>query len=152
MLLRLLLLTPLLAFAQSTHIADWQKQYDLWYWPAQMSRPENVRWSDSGRLMVYSWKDTSGQTWKLVDCSTGKIRPAFDHEKVTAELTELTKNKVTAKKWPFSRVVALDDGRVRLESDTEAWIVEANQRLTPSQPGKKSDAAMPEKTGKGPGA
>lgn len=151
MLLRLLLLTPLLAIAQSTHIADWQKQYDLWYWPAQMSRPENVRWSDSGRLMVYSWKDTSGQTWKLVDCSTGKIRPAFDHEKVTAELTELTKNKVTAKKWPFSRVVALDDGRVRLESDTEAWIVEANQRLTPSQPGKKSDAAMPEKTGKGPG-
>ena len=151
MLLRLLLLTPLLAFAQSSPIADWQKQYDAWYWPAQMSRPENVRWSDSGRLMVYSWKEHGSLTWKLVDCTTGQIRPAFDHEKVAAALTELIKNKLTAKKWPFTRVIALDDGRVRLESDTEAWVVEANQRLTPSQPGKKTDAATPEKSSKGPG-
>jgi dipeptidyl aminopeptidase/acylaminoacyl peptidase len=151
MLLRLLLLTPLLAFAQSSPIADWQKQYDAWYWPAQMSRPENVRWSDSGRLMVYSWKENGSLTWKLVDCVTGQIRPAFDHEKMATALTELTKNKVTAKKWPFTRVIALDDGRVRLESDTEAWVVEANQRLTPSQPGKKTDAATPEKSSKGPG-
>jgi dipeptidyl aminopeptidase/acylaminoacyl peptidase len=151
MLLRLLLLTPLLAFAESSLVADWQKQYDTWYWPAQMSRPENVRWSDSGRLMAYSSRESSGQAWKLADCSTGQVRPAFDHEKVAAVLSELTKNKVTAKKWPFSRVIALDDGRVRLESDTAAWVVEADQRLTPSQPGKKSDPATTEKTSKGPG-
>ncbi len=151
MLFRLLLFAPLLAFAEPSLIAEWQKQYDAWYWPAQMSRPENVRWSESGRLMTYSWRESSGQTWKLADCATGQVRPAFDHEKVAAALSELTKNKVTSKKWPFSRVHALDDGRVRLESDGEAWIVEANQRLTPTQPGKKSDAATPEKTGKGPG-
>ena len=151
MLLRLLLLTPLLAFAQSSLIADWQKHYDAWYWPAQMSRPENVRWSESGRLMAYSWRESSGQTWKLADCVTGQIRPAFDHERVATALSELTKNKVTAKKWPFNQVVALDDGRVRLESENEAWIIEANQRLTPTQAGRKSDAAIPEKTGKGPG-
>ena len=151
MLLRLMLLSPLLVFGQSLLIADWQKQYDAWYWPAQMSKPENVRWSDSGRLMVYSWKENGSLTWKLVDCVTGQIRPAFEPEKVAAALSELTKNKVTAKKWPFTRVIALDDGRIRLESDTEAWVVEANQKLTPSQPGKKSDAATPEKTSKGPG-
>ena len=151
MLLRLLLLTPLLAIAQPSLVTAWQKQYDAWYWPAQMARPENVRWSDSGRLMVYSWRDSSGQSWKLVDCVTGQIRPAFDHDKVAASLTELTKHKVTAKKWPFGRVIALDDGRVRLESDGEAWVVEADQRLTPTQPGKKSEVAAPEKTGKGPG-
>ena len=151
MLLRLLLLTPLLACAESSHVADWQKQYDTWYWPAQMSRPENVRWSDSGRLMVYAWKESGGLTWKMVDCVTGQIRPAFDHDKVSATLSELTKTKVTAKKWPFSRVVALDDGRVRLESDSEAWVVETNQRLTPATPGKKTEPASPEKTGKGPG-
>ncbi len=151
MLLRLLLLTPLLAFAQPSLVADWQKQYDAWYWPAQMARPENVRWSDSGRLMVYSSRESSGQAWKLADCVTGQVRPAFDHEKVAAALIELTKNKVTSKKWPFTRVIALDDGRVRLESDTEAWVVEANQRLTPSQPGKKTDDATPEKSSKGPG-
>ena len=151
MLLRLLLLTPLLVLAQASHVTDWQKQYDAWYWPAQLGRPENVRWSDSGRLMVYSWRDSSGQSWKMVDCVTGQIRPAFDHDKVAASLTELTKNKVTAKKWPFARVIALDDGRVRLEADGDAWVVEANQRLTPTQPGKKSEPSSPEKTGKGPG-
>lgn len=151
MLFRLLLLTPLLALAQSSLVADWQKQYDTWYWPAQISRPENVRWSDSGRLMAYSSRESSGQAWKLADCVTGQVRPAFDHEKVAAALTELTKNKVTSKQWPFTRVIALDDGRVRLESVTEAWVVEADQRLTPSKLGKKSDAALPEKTNKGPG-
>ena len=151
MLLRLLLLAPLAAIAQANLPAEWQKQYDAWYWPAQMSRPENVRWSDSGRLLAYAWKDNGGQSWKLVDCASGAIRPAFDHEKVAAALSEQTKAKVTAKKWPFSRVVPLEDGRVRLESDTAAWVVEADQRLTPGQPGPKVEAPAPEKTGKGPG-
>ena len=151
MLLRLLLLAPLAAMAQTNLPAEWQRQYDAWYWQAQMSRPENVRWSDSGRLMAYAWKENAGLAWKLVDCTSGMIRPAFDHEKVAAALSELTKNKVTPKKWPFTRAIPLEDGRVRLESDTAAWIVEANQRLTPSQPGPKSEAPSVVKTGRGPG-
>ena len=151
MLLRLLLLAPLAAIAQTNLPAEWQKQYDAWYWPAQMSRPENVRWSDSGRLMAYAWKENGGQSWKIVDCNSGVIRPAFDHEKLAAALSEQTKTKVTAKKWPFNRVVPLEDGRIRLESDTVAWVVEANQSLKPSEPGPKVDAAAPEKTGRGPG-
>jgi dipeptidyl aminopeptidase/acylaminoacyl peptidase len=151
MLLRLLLLAPLAAMAQTNLPAEWQKQYDAWYWPAQMSRPENVRWSDSGRLMAYAWKENAGLTWKVVDCASGVIRPAFDHEKVAAALSEQTKTKVSAKKWPFIRAIPLEDGRVRLESDTAAWIVEADQRLTPSQPGPKGAAPSPEKTGKAPG-
>jgi len=31
MLLRLLLLAPLAAFAQGSLVADWRKQYDTWY-------------------------------------------------------------------------------------------------------------------------
>ena len=151
MLLRLLLLAPLAAIAQTNLSADWQKQYDAWYWPAQMSRPENVRWSASGRLMAYAWKENGGLAWKLVDCNSGVIRPAFEHEKVAAALSEQMKTKVTAKKWPFTRVIPLEDGRVRLESENEAWIVEANQRVTPSQLGPKSEAPTPEKTGRGPG-
>ncbi len=151
MVLRLLLLTPLLAFGQASLTASWQKQYDAWYWPAQFARPENIRWSESGRLMAYAWREKGLTAWKLVDCATGTVRPAFDHEKVAAGLSTLTKEKITGKKWPFDRVVALDDGRVRLESDQAAWIVETDQRLTPSQPGRRSEAATPEKTGRGPG-
>ncbi len=152
MLLRALwLLAPILAYPQASLVQDWQKQYDAWYWPAQLSRPENVRWSDSGRLLVYSWREKSGLAWKLVDCSSGQVRPAFDHEKVAAALSELTKANITPKKWPFTRVIASDDGRVRLESDSAAWVVEASQRVTSAQPGKKTDPAVAEKTGKGPG-
>lgn len=151
MLLRLLLLCPLLAFAQSSLTAEWQKQYDAWYWPAQMGRPENIRWSGSGRLMVYAWRESTGLAWKRVDCVTGKVRPAFDHDRVAAGLSTLTASRVTAKKWPFDRVIPLDDGRIRLESDRAAWLVEADWRLTPTLPGKKTEPAQPEKTGKGPG-
>ncbi len=151
MLLRLLLLAPLVAFAQGNLPAEWQKQYDAWYWPAQFARPENIRWSESGRLMAYAWRENGATRWKLVDCTSGLIKPAFDHEKVAAGLSTLAKEKVTARKWPFERVIPLDDGRVRLESDQAAWIVEADQRLTPSRPGRKSEPAAPEKTGRGPG-
>ena len=152
MLLRLALLAPLLAFGQASLTGVWQKQYDAWYWPAQMARPENIRWSDSGRLLTYSWRESAGQTWKLVDCATGQSRPAFDHEKVAATLAELTRTKVTPRKWPFSRVLALDDGRVRLEADDAAWIVEADQRITPATPGKKPEPAAIAKVNKGPGS
>ena len=151
MLLRLMLLAPLVALGQTPLTSVWQKHYDAWYWPAQMSRPENVRWSESGRSLAYSWREGAGVSWKVVDCTNGKIRPAFDHEKVAATLSELTRSKVTPQKWPFSRVIVLDDGRVRLESDNAAWIVEANQRLTPTPPGKKSDSATTVRTNRGPG-
>jgi dipeptidyl aminopeptidase/acylaminoacyl peptidase len=151
MLLRLMLLAPLVALGQTPLTNVWQKQYDAWYWPAQMSRPENVRWSESGRSLAYSWREESGLSWKVVDCTNGKIRPAFDHEKVAATLSELTRSQVTPRKWPFNRVIVLDDGRVRLESDSAAWVVEANQSLTPTQAGKKSDSATTVRTNRGPG-
>ncbi len=151
MLLRLLLLAPLFALAQDNLAAEWQKQYDAWYWPAQLSRPENARWSDSGRLLVYSWKEGSSISWKLIDCTTGETKPAFDHQKVAAILSVLTKRTVTPRKWPFAYVIALDDGRLRLEAEDNAWILETNQRLTAVAVGKKTEAATPERTGKGPG-
>jgi dienelactone hydrolase len=151
MLLRLLLLAPLFAFAQDNLAAGWQKQYDAWYWPAQLSRPENVRWSESGRFLVYSWKEGPVIAWKLIDCATGETKPAFDHQKVAAVLSNLTKRTITPRKWPFTHVIALDDGRLRLEAEDTAWILDTNQRLTAVAVGKKMEAATTEKTGRGPG-
>ena len=151
MLLRLLLLAPLLALAQDDVTALWQKQYDTWYWPAQLSRPENVRWSDSGRVLVYSWKEGPVIAWKMIDCATGETKPAFDHQKVAAVLSNLTKRTVTPRKWPFTQVIPQDDGRLRLEGDDAAWVMDANQRLTAVPTANKSAAASPERTGRGPG-
>ena len=151
MLLRILLLAPLAAFAQANLSAEWQKQYDAWYWPAQMSRPENVRWSESGRLLAYSWKEGPATAWKLVDCATGETKPAFDHQKTAAVLSVLTKRTVTSRKWPFTQVIPLDDGRIRLEADDAAWIIETSQRLTAVPTAAKLPAATQERTGRGPG-
>ena len=151
MLLRILLLAPLAAFAQANLSAEWQKQYDAWYWPAQMSRPENVRWSESGRLLAYSWKEGPATAWKLVDCATGETKPAFDHQKTAAVLSVLTKRTVTSRKWPFTQIIPLDDGRIRLEADDAAWIIETSQRLTAVPTAAKLPASTQERTGRGPG-
>ena len=116
-----------------------------------MARPENARWSESGKSMAYAWRENAGLTWKCVDCVTGQVRPAFDHEKVAASLSELTRSKVTAKNWPFKRVIPLEDGRARLESDNVAWIVERDQRISPAQAVTKTEPAAPVRTGRGPG-
>ena len=60
MLLRLLLLAPLAAFAQGSLVADWQKQYDTWYWKAPRAKAEAPRWSENGRTLAYGWLGKDG--------------------------------------------------------------------------------------------
>ncbi len=74
---------------------------------------------------------------------SGKVQLAFEHKKPDWPRPD-------CKKWPFNRIIALDDGRVRLESDSVAWLVKADQRLTPTQPGKTTKPALQEKVGQGP--
>ena len=54
MLLRLLLVKPLAAFAQGSLVADWQKKHDTWYWKA----PVDVKRS-------YDFRDALGSTLPL---------------------------------------------------------------------------------------
>ena len=54
MLLRLLLLAPLAAFAQGSLVADWRKQYDTWYRKA----PVDVKRS-------YDFRDALGSALPL---------------------------------------------------------------------------------------
>lgn len=54
MLLRLLLVKPLAAFAQGSLVADWQKQHDTWYWKT----PVDVKCS-------YDFRDALGSALPL---------------------------------------------------------------------------------------
>jgi dipeptidyl-peptidase-4 len=123
MLLRLMLLSPLVTFAQGDLIAEWQKQYDAWHGHSPRTKVDAPQWSPDGKTLAYAWKEPAGVSWRLVDCATGKMRPAFDPAKLSAAFASLDGRKVTAKKWPFVRVVPMDDGRLRLESDRESLFL-----------------------------
>lgn len=134
MLLRLLLLAPLLAWGQPSPVAPWQQQYDKWYWLAPRAKVEAPQWSPDGRNLAYGWSAPTGITWQVVDCQTGQIRPAFDSPKLLAALTKLTGKKVTAKSWPFGRIVPSNEGQLRLEGDKVAWSLNKDGVLSPAEP------------------
>ena len=138
--LRLALLwLPLLAGAASTEVADWQKQYDAWYWKAPATRLENLRWSENGEYLVFSERG-SAHVWKQVTCASGQVRPAFDPTTIAARIAALSPGQPPSAKPPFTRVVPLDDGRLRLENDTAGWILEKDGQLTSAKPGKAPEA------------
>ena len=121
MLLRLLLLAPLAAFAQGSLVADWQKQYDSWYWKAPRAKVEAPRWSDNGHTLAYGWLGKSGLEWRLVDCESGQSRPAFETAALVKAFAAIDGRKADPRNWPFKRVVPTEGGRLRLESDKESW-------------------------------
>ncbi len=130
MLLRLLLLlSPLVTFAQGDLIAEWQKQYDAWHGRSPRTKVDAPQWSPDGKTLAYAWTDPAGVSWRLVDCATGKMRPAFDPDKLGAAFASLDGRKLAAKKWPFMRVIPMDDGRLRLESDKESWFLGTDGKL-----------------------
>ena len=133
MLLRLLLLAPLAVFAQSDLAAEWQKQYDSWYWQSPRTKVESPQWSEDGKTLAFGWNEPAGMSWRLVDCVTGQIRPAFDTPKLIADLSSLTGKKFTAKSWPFERVIPMADGSLRLESAKESWSLDTAGKLADSK-------------------
>jgi dipeptidyl aminopeptidase/acylaminoacyl peptidase len=156
MLLRLfLLLSPLAILAQGDLIAEWQKQYDTWYWRSPRTKVDAPQWSRDGNTLAYAWTDPAEISWRLVDCGTGKTRPAFDPAKLSAAFASFDGRKVTAKKWPFTRVIPMDDGRLRLESDKESWFLGTDGKIViaagPSaarQPGRLNSGSRTLNAGK----
>jgi len=130
MMLRLLLLAPLAALAQGSLVADWQKQYDAWHWKAPRAKVEAPQWSAQGRTLAYAWLGKDGLEWRLVDCESGRMLPAFDPPALVKAFAALDGRKVDPRNWPFRRVTPFDDGRLRLESDKEAWWLGKDGRLT----------------------
>ena len=129
MLLRLLLLAPLAAFAQGSLVADWQKQYDAWHWKAPRAKVDAPRWSENGRTLAYGWLGKDGLEWRLVDCESGRSRPAFEKSALVKAFADLDGRKADPRKWPFKRIIPNEDGRLRLEGDKESWWLGKDGKL-----------------------
>jgi dipeptidyl aminopeptidase/acylaminoacyl peptidase len=146
MLLRLLLLAPLAALAQDALVADWHKQYDAWNGKAPRTKVESPQWSENGGTLAYGWVGKDGLEWRLVDCESGQIRPAFETAALVKAFAGLDGRRVDPRNWPFKRVAPLADGRLRLENDKQAWWLGKDGRLALAT-GAAPKKAMPKLDG-----
>lgn len=73
---------------------------------------------DSGRFW-YRWKSLSGVEFVLVDPATGEQKPAFDHERLAASLSQATGKPCAASQLPFSEIEFADDGGLVFELEAE---------------------------------
>lgn len=61
-------------------------------------------WINDGNTFWYLLKDEDGKRFVFVDAASGEKRPAFDHERLAAELSRETGTYVTHNKLPFDEI------------------------------------------------
>ena len=138
----LLLLLPWMsvaAEAPSTQV--WQRQYEQWTGAMRNVRLENVQWSPDGARLAYAWRTPAGESeFKLVDCATGRLTPAFDPTALAAELRKGIKPKADPRRLGVVKVVPQADGRLWIEG------VDFTCRLAADGTVLALDAAKPEES------
>ena len=112
------LLFPWVLSAQAPSPQVWQKQSETWSRAISNTRLENLHWSPSGERLTYSWRTPEGLTeFKLVECATGKLTPAFDPETLAAALRKEIKPKAEARNLGIARVLPQSDGTLWIEGN-----------------------------------
>jgi dipeptidyl aminopeptidase/acylaminoacyl peptidase len=64
--------------------------------------PDGVAWIGGTNRFVYRRSVSGGNEFLLVDAATGQKQPAFDHDRLAAELSRLRKASWTGRTLPFS--------------------------------------------------
>jgi len=80
---------------------------------------------DSDRFW-YRWKSLTGVEFVLVDPAAGERKPAFDHSRLAAALSQATGSPCNAAQLPFNEIEFADDGEkilfeIELDGKSERW-------------------------------
>ena len=67
------------------------------------------QWFENSDSFWYSWKDSDGMKYYIVDAKTGRKREAFDMDKLAMELTMIVKDPFDARHIPISSLKLKDD-------------------------------------------
>lgn len=86
------------------------------------------RWLGKTDSLWYNWRDASGTTFYLAVPALKLKRPLFDHVKLAAELSTLSRKAADANKLPFSNITFTTDHkafRFNLDSTRYEWNLAA---------------------------
>lgn len=84
-------------------------------------------WFKSGNKFWYTYKTSAGNRWYVVDPTARTKREMFDHDKMAARLTEVTRDPHIAANLPISNLEVADDGHtftfeVRTSQDAKPTV------------------------------
>lgn len=141
----LLSLATVQAFSQGT-IEDYQR--------AERFLPANIRhlvsvasvsphWIERSNRFWYRKVDTKGSSFVLVDADHNTAGPAFDHDKLAAALTRLTKRQYSAADLPFHDIEFVEDGKaVRFEAESAQWTCNLSDYDCKDSPADAPDESL----------
>jgi dipeptidyl aminopeptidase/acylaminoacyl peptidase len=109
-LLCLLVLLPISLFGQGT-LADYERATSLRtkVQGLAINIPERANWIDKTNRFWYRKSVKGGNEFILVDAETTAKKPAFDHEKLAASLSQASGEKYTAVTLPFTTFTFTDN-------------------------------------------
>jgi dipeptidyl aminopeptidase/acylaminoacyl peptidase len=112
LLLCLPLLLPLIAGAQGTQ-ADYERARGLRdkLQGLALNIPERADWIEKTSRFWYRKSVKGGNEFVLVDAETLAKKPAFDHQRLAASLSQAAEAKYTAVTLPFSTITFVDGER-----------------------------------------
>lgn len=131
------LLFPWVLCAQVSSTQLSQKQSETWSRAISNTRLENLHWSPSGERLTYSWRTPEGLTeFKLVECATGKLTPAFNAESLAAALRKEIKPKAEARNLGIARVLPQNDGTLWIEGNGFVCTLSPDGSVVKQDPAK----------------
>ena len=83
-------------------------------------------WIGESDRFWYRWKSLSGVEFVLVDPAAGERKPAFDHNRLAAALSQTTGAPCAGAQLPFDEIEFVDEGRsivfeIELDGKGERW-------------------------------
>ncbi len=145
------LILLLLVHAGSTALAQGKLED---YQRAQRFLPGNLRhsiyvaevsphWIDKTNRFWYHKESPKGSEFILVDADHNTVAPAFDHEKLAAALSRLTRKTVSASDLPFDTIEFADDQRsISFEIEKSRWTCTVTDCECKQQPAVDSENAF----------
>ena len=113
---------PAFISAQITK-ADYERAFGLQekYIGQALNMPDRYGWIEKTNRFWYRKTISGGNTYTVVDAASLSKRPAFDHDRMAAALTQVLERDIHPKKLPF-RTITFVDNEKALELTIGNWI------------------------------
>jgi len=103
----------------------------------------SAHWIDKTNRFWYHKVSPKGSEFVLVDADHNTVAPAFDHEKLAAALTRITKREFQALDLPFEDIEFTEDQKaIRFELDKARWTCTLDSYECKPEAGENPNEAL----------